>query len=51
MPPGDILFLSDVAAELDPAAAPGMQTLQLVRDAAVEAGRHGAVPGFDEAVV
>jgi enolase-phosphatase E1 len=47
VPPGDILFLSDVAAELDAAAADGMQTLQLVRDAAVEADRHRAVPGFD----
>lgn len=33
-----ILFLSDVAAELDAAAAAGMRTLMLVRDAPVEAG-------------
>jgi enolase-phosphatase E1 len=50
-PPGDILFLSDVVAELDAAAAAGMQTILLVRDAAVEVGRHRAVTGFDEIVV
>jgi enolase-phosphatase E1 len=31
LPPGDILFLSDVAAELDAAAAAGMQTALAVR--------------------
>ncbi|WP_420429641.1 acireductone synthase [Algiphilus sp.] len=35
-PAADILFLSDVGAELDAAAAVGLQTCQLVRDAAVE---------------
>lgn len=33
-PPADILFLSDISAELDAARAAGWQTLQLVRDAA-----------------
>ncbi len=31
LPPGQILFLSDIAAELDAAAAAGLQTVQLVR--------------------
>lgn len=50
LPPGDILFLSDVAAELDAAAAAGMQTIQLVRDDTVERGRHRAVHDFDEII-
>jgi enolase-phosphatase E1 len=33
LPPRDILFLSDVAEELDAAAAAGLQTCQLVRQA------------------
>jgi enolase-phosphatase E1 len=45
--PGGILFLSDVAAELDAAAAAGMRTIQLVRDDAVERGRHRTVYDFD----
>lgn len=47
-PPAEILFLSDVAEELDAAAAAGMQTVQVVRDRAVAAGRHPAVPDFDK---
>jgi enolase-phosphatase E1 len=49
-PPGEILFLSDVAAELDAAAAAGMQTLQVARDEAVERGRHRTVHDFDEII-
>jgi len=48
--PGDILFLSDVAAELDAAAAAGMRTIQLVRDDAIEQGRHRTVHDFDEII-
>jgi enolase-phosphatase E1 len=48
--PGNILFLSDVAAELDAAAAADMQTIQLVRDDAVERGRHRTVHDFDEII-
>ena len=50
LPPGDILFLSDVAAELDAAAAAGMQTIQLVRDDNNDQGRHRAVRDFDEII-
>jgi len=32
VPPAEILFLSDIAAELDAAAAAGLQTCQLLRD-------------------
>lgn len=42
-----ILFLSDVAEELDAAAGAGMQTVQLVRDARVIPGRHPMTADFD----
>lgn len=44
----EILFLSDVAEELDAAAAAGMQTVQVVRDQTVPEGRHTAVTDFDK---
>jgi enolase-phosphatase E1 len=44
----DILFLSDVAEELDAAAAAGMQTTQLVRDDRVMAGTHRIAHDFSE---
>jgi enolase-phosphatase E1 len=42
LPPGDILFLSDIAEELDAAAAAGMRVCQLVRaaDGTLASGRH-----------
>jgi enolase-phosphatase E1 len=43
-----ILFLSDVAAELDAAATAGMQTVQLVRDDKVIAGSHRIAHDFSE---
>lgn len=46
--PGDILFLSDVAGELDAAAATGMQTMQLVRNHKVTRGSHRIAADFDE---
>ncbi|TCZ66109.1 acireductone synthase [Roseicella aquatilis] len=48
LPPGDILFLSDVAEELDAAAAAGMQVCQLVRaaDGTAASGRHPAAADF-----
>jgi len=48
-PPGAILFLSDVAAELDAAQAAGMRVCQLVRlqDGTVAAG-HATAGDFDE---
>lgn len=50
LPPGDILFLSDIAAELDAAAAAGMRTIQLVRDDAIERGHHRTAHEFDEII-
>jgi enolase-phosphatase E1 len=49
VPAEDILFLSDVAEELDAAATAGMQTLQLVRDANVEVGTHRTANDFSAA--
>lgn len=48
LPPGDILFLSDVREELDAAAAAGMRTGLVVRpgNRAVEAGGHAVVTDF-----
>jgi len=46
--PGSILFLSDVAQELDAADLAGYQTIQLVRDAnIVESDSHTKVSSFD----
>ena len=47
MPAAEILFLSDVAEELDAAAAAGMQTFQLVRDQKVVPGSHRIAHDFD----
>ncbi|MHA7834525.1 MAG: acireductone synthase, partial [Algiphilus sp.] len=48
-PAAEILFLSDVGAELDAAADAGMQTCQLVRDATVErASDHPQAADFAE---
>lgn len=45
-PAGEILFLSDVAAELDAARAAGMQTTQLVRDDHTAPGEHPVAHDF-----
>jgi len=50
-PAAGILFLSDVAAELDAAAAAGLQTYQLVRDAKVVPGSHRIAHDFDEVLL
>lgn len=49
LPPATILFLSDVAAELDAARAAGLLTCQLVRerDGTVPSGYHPAASDFD----
>jgi enolase-phosphatase E1 len=47
LPAGKILFLSDIAEELDAAAGAGMQTLQLVRDVRMARGRHPQASDFD----
>ena len=46
--PGQILFLSDIGAELDAARAAGWQTVQLVRAGAIAAPAHPQVRSFDE---
>lgn len=51
VPPGDILFLSDIEAELDAARAAGLQTLWLVRDGEADpAAGHRQVKDFDAIV-
>ena len=46
--PAAILFLSDVAEELDAAAAAGYRTVQLVRDTSIIASdSHTKVSSFD----
>jgi enolase-phosphatase E1 len=49
-PAGEVLFLSDVAAELDAAAASGWQTCQVVRaeDGTEACDRHRIARSFDE---
>ncbi len=47
-PPQDILFLSDIGAELDAARAAGMQTVWLMRDGALDSDAdHRQVRDFD----
>jgi enolase-phosphatase E1 len=49
LPAGNILFLSDVAGELDAAREAGMQTTWLVRDGEPDPGaRHRQVGSFDQ---
>jgi len=49
--PADVLFLSDVAEELDAARDAGMQTVQLVRDDAVIVGEHQVADSFDDVII
>ena len=52
LPPGDILFLSDIEEELDAAREAGMPTTKLVRDVSAPAtSRHPVVRTFDEITV
>ena len=51
VPAGEILFLSDVAEELDAARTSGMQTVQLVRDENVVVGEHAVAADFNEVVI
>jgi enolase-phosphatase E1 len=46
--PGEIMFLSDIEAELDAAALTGMATIQLVREGTVPSNRHRTVASFAE---
>ena len=50
-PTENILFLSDVAAELDAARDAGMQTVQLVRDDDVVLGDHRIAREFGEVLI
>ena len=47
LPAGEILFLSDVEAELDAARAAGFGTLKLVRDGGLPPSRHPQAADFD----
>lgn len=47
MPPGDIMFLSDVRAELDAARNAGMRTTWLVRGETPKSAEHKQVSDFD----
>ncbi|WP_434046198.1 MULTISPECIES: acireductone synthase [Sorangium] len=51
--PGEVLFLSDVAAELDAAAAAGMRAAQILRPGTARdaGGRHAVAERFDEIAV
>lgn len=51
LPADAILFLSDVADELDAAADAGMETMQIARDEPVRSGRHAVARDFDEVVI
>lgn len=51
LPAADILFLSDVAEELDAAATAGMQTTQLVRNDDVVTGSHPVAADFNEVII
>jgi enolase-phosphatase E1 len=48
VPPSSVLFVSDVAAELDAARAAGLRTALCVREGAVSARDHPVVRTFDE---
>jgi len=50
-PADTILFLSDVASELDAARQAGMRTTQLVRDDKVVVGNHRVASDFDEVIL
>ncbi len=46
--PHEVLFLSDIAEELDAARSAGMRTLQLVRDSSVITGTHPIAHAFND---
>ena len=51
LPANRILFLSDIAEELDAAAEAGMRTIQLVRQDDVIVGSHRVAQSFDEVII
>ncbi len=48
LPAESILFLSDIPQELDAARLAGMQTLQVIRDEAVNISDHHSIANFDQ---
>ncbi|MEX2124369.1 MAG: acireductone synthase [Woeseia sp.] len=50
-PPVEVLFLSDLTEELDAAASAGMQTVQVVRNGNLPAGRHTIAHDFGEVLI
>ncbi|MBB1488425.1 acireductone synthase [Oceanospirillum sediminis] len=48
LPAQEILFLSDVIAELDAAQAAGLKTTHLIREPGMETGEHPQVSRFDQ---
>lgn len=48
LPPREILFLSDVGAELDAASEAGLKTCQLLREGACASDKHPHALDFDE---
>jgi enolase-phosphatase E1 len=50
LPAAEILFLSDVEAELDAAAQAGMHTIQVIRPGTQEGNNHQKVADFAEIV-
>ena len=50
LPAASILFLSDIAAELDAARTAGMATTQLVRDTSTIRSTHPRAAGFDDII-
>lgn len=51
IPANEILFLSDITEELNAAQTAGMQTIQLVRGAAVENSTHKQVKSFSDIIL
>lgn len=51
LPAASILFLSDIATELDAARAAGMATTQLVRDTGTGRSTHPRAAGFDDIIL
>lgn len=48
VPPGEILFLSDIGAELDAAREAGWRTVQVVREGCTRAPEHAQIERFDQ---
>lgn len=51
MPGNDVLFLSDIGAELDAARTAGLHTLQLLREGAIPAPGHAQAASFSDIIL